>query len=79
MSKTNRSWKKGVITKELRAVGGGCIKKGSEVSYKRTKTLRDSDGFKLTEYEWHYMTTDAYIRTIELIIEGVEYKKEEYK
>lgn len=76
-----RGWKEGVITKDLMSVGGSGHKKGDTVRYKRHKTLPDSDGFRLTEYEWHYLNTDNYnlVRTIEVIIEGVPYHKEPYR
>lgn len=75
-----RGWKEGIITRDLRSAGGGMHKKGSLVRYKRKKTIEDSDGFRLTKYEWHYLDENNYnlIRSIELTIEGEPYKKEEY-
>ena len=33
---------------------------------------KDEDGFRLTEYEWHYQGNGTYIRTYKRIIEGLE-------
>ena len=75
-----RGWKIGIISEDLYSAGGTIIKKGANVYYKRVKTLVDKDGFKLTEYEWHYTEIDkpSLIRTTELIIEGEEFFQEPY-
>lgn len=76
-----RGWKEGIITKDLKSVGGPGHKEGDIVRYRRFKTYPDADGFKLTDYEWHYVDTNNYnlVRCTELIIENVEYHKEPYK
>ena len=45
-----RGWNEGIISQDL--VGFGFThKKGSLVRYKKKRAVRDSDGFRLTEYE----------------------------
>ena len=66
-----KCWAKGIISETLRGIG--CvIPKGTEVKYIRMKTVPDEDGFRLTEYEWHYQGNGTYIRTYKRIIEGLE-------
>ena len=76
MLEKKRGWKIGVITKGIKPVAGEAIEKGSEVYYKRARSIRDREGFLLSRYEWHYMTDKTYVRTTELIIEGQPYKDE---
>ncbi len=73
-----RGWKEGIITKDLKSVGGAGHKKGDTVRYRRFKTSPDTDGFRLTYYEWHYVDVNNYnlVRCTEVIIEGVDYYKE---
>jgi hypothetical protein len=69
-----RGWKEGIISEDL--VGFGFThKKGSLVRYKRYKTFADSDGFRLTAYEWHYLDENNrnLIRTTRKIIEGEDF------
>lgn len=75
-----RGWNEGVLSEDLRSAGGGVLKKGSVVRYKKKKAIRDNDNFKLTEYEWHYLNEDNQnlIRTISRTIEGLEFIKESY-
>lgn len=73
MKPKNRGWKEGIISEDL--IGFGYAhRKGSLVRYKRVKTLKDSEDFRLTEYEWHYVDENNYnlIRTNKKIIEGEE-------
>jgi len=74
-----RGWKIGLISKDLTSAFGTTIKKGTEVHYRRQKSLSDDFGYKLTDYEWHYKTENQFIRSSELIIEGLEYIQEPYK
>lgn len=74
-----RGWSEGIISKDL--VGFGYThKKGSLVRYKRKKSVRDSDGFILTNYEWHYLDENNYnlIRHFERIIDDLPNIKEEF-
>ena len=64
-------WSKGIISETLKGIGS-IIPKGTEVKYIRMKTVPDEDGFRLTEYEWHYQGNGTYIRTYKRIIEGLE-------
>lgn len=81
MKPKQRGWKEGIISEDLNAYGGGGHKKGSLVRYKRVKSQKDSDGFKLTDYEWHYIDENNYnlVRTTKLIIEGLEKIIEPYR
>ncbi len=74
MKPKRRGWREGILTKDLQGLGKG-YKKGDTVRFRRYKTLPSENGFRLTEYEWHYVNTDNQnlIRTTELIIEGLEY------
>lgn len=65
-----RGWKEGVITQDLRSMGGFTHRKGSTVRYKRHKEY-DSDGYWTGEYQWYYVDTDNYnlIRTSELLVD----------
>ena len=74
-----KGWSEGIISRDLISFGY-THKKGSIVRYKRYKTQPYNDGFKLTQYEWHYLDQNNYnlVRTTERIIEGVEYIKEPY-
>ena len=74
-----RGWNEGIISQDL--VGFGFThKKGSLVRYKKKRAVRDSDGFRLTEYEWYYLDENNHnlIRTSERIIEGLPFIKEKY-
>ena len=77
MEKKVRGWKKGIMSKDLTSAGGSIIKKGEEVIYKRIKSVRDTEGFLLTKYEWWYQTDNTLIRTLELTIESEPHIKEE--
>ena len=65
-------WKEGVLTRDLRSVGGSGHRKGSTVRYRRYKVYADKDGFKHSDHEWHYIDTDnlCLVRTTQLLIEG---------
>jgi len=73
-----RGWKEGILTKTLTSVGGSALQKGEKVRYRRYKTVKDSEGFRSTEYEWHYLNLENrnLIRTTELTIDGEEYRRE---
>lgn len=81
MKPKQKGWKEGIISEDLKSLGGITHKKGSLVRYKRVKTIKDKDGFKLTDYEWHYIDENNYnlVRTNKLIIEGLEKIIEPYK
>ena len=64
-------WSKGIISETLKGIES-IIPKGTEVKYIRIKTIPDKDGFRLTEYEWHYQGNGTYIRTNRRIVEGLE-------
>lgn len=80
MKPKRRGWSEGVMSEDLRSLGGYTHKKGTVVRFKRIKTVPDADNTKLTEYEWHYMDQDNYhlIRSIERTIEGLPHIKEKY-
>lgn len=80
MINKRRGWQEGVITEDLKSVGGYTHKKGSIVRFKRHRTQPDKDGFKLTKYEWHYLDQNNYnlVRTYERIVEGFDYIKEPF-
>ena len=67
-------WKEGVKSEDLNGFGGVTYKKGDTVRYKRVKTLPNKDGYKMTDYEWHYLDENNYnlVRTTKRIIEGLE-------
>jgi len=71
--KNYHGWKEGVLSEDLHGFSSSILK-GSKVRYKRYKTIKDSDGFRLTEYEWHYMDLRKpnLLRTIKKVIEGEE-------
>ena len=46
-------WSKGIISETIKSTGCS-ISKGTEVEYIRVKSIPNSFGFRLTEYEWHY-------------------------
>lgn len=73
-------FKTGILSEEIRSMGGTTLKKGQEVKYIRKLTQKDKDGFRLTKYEWHYCDINGrgLIRTIERTIEGLPYIKEEF-
>ena len=64
-------WSKGIISETIKSTGCS-IPKGTEVEYIRVKSIPNSSGFRLTEYEWHYKGNGTYIRTNRRIIEGLE-------
>lgn len=64
-------WSKGIISETIKSTGCS-ISKGTEVEYIRVKSIPNSFGFRLTEYEWHYKGNGTYIRTNRRIIEGLE-------
>lgn len=74
-----RGWKEGIMSQDLNGFGY-THKKGDIVRYKRVKSQVDSDGFRLTAYEWHYTDTNNFnlIRTIRKTIEGEEIIIEPY-
>ena len=81
MKPKHRGWLEGIITQDLMTVGGSSgHRAGDIVRYKRIKTIPDRDGFKLTDYEWHYVDQNNFnlVRTTEIIIVGVPYFKEPY-
>ena len=53
-------WKQGILTKDLRNVGGSGHRKGDTVRYRRYKVYADKDGFKYSDHEWHYLDTNNY-------------------
>lgn len=75
-----KGYKKGIISEDLNSVGGSGHKKGDVVYYKRYKTRPDRDGFKLTDYEWHYLNENKtnLVRSSRLMIEGIEKFQEPY-
>jgi hypothetical protein len=74
-----KGWKEGIISEDLCGFNY-THKKGSLVRYKINKTQPDSDGFRLTEYEWHYLDENNFnlIRSVRKIIEGEKYIVEPY-
>lgn len=75
-----KGYKKGIITEDLCSVGGTGHKKGDTVYYRRYKTQPDKDGYKYSDYEWHYVNEEGknLVRTTKVIIEGVEFRQEPY-
>jgi len=69
MKQKIRGWKEGVITQDLRSMGGFTHRKGSTVRYKRHKEY-DSDSYWTGEYQWYYVDTENnnLIRTSELLV-----------
>lgn len=76
--KKQRGYNEGVISEDLTNGYGFTHKKGSIVRYKRKKSIRDKDGFRLTEYEWWYLDENNMnlIRTTKRLIEGLPIIKE---
>jgi sugar phosphate isomerase/epimerase len=74
-------WKTGIMSESLTCGVGTTIEKGTKVKFARIKTIADSDGIKLTDYEWHYQPIEGrnYIRSLKRMIEGLPIIKEEYK
>lgn len=66
-----RGWKEGILSEDLRSIGGTMHKKGSTVRYRRFRELDTETGFYTDNYEWHYLDTENYnlIRSHELLIE----------
>lgn len=80
MKEKIRGWKEGILTKTLTSVGGGVkYVKGQTVRYKRHRAVR-IDGKRYTDYEWYYTDLENMnlIRSLELVIENEEYRKEPY-
>ncbi len=73
-------FKTGILSEDLRSMGGTTLKKGQRVKYMRKLTLKDKEGFLLSKYEWHYYDENGrnLIRTTERTIEGLPYIKEEF-
>lgn len=75
-------WKVGKLSKDLYAVFGTALKKGQTVRYKKYKSVPDKDGFRYSDYEYHYTDEDNQnlIRCTRLIIEGEPYidQREEF-
>ena len=73
-------YKKGIISEDLISCYGTGHKKGDSVFYQRIKSIRDKDGFRSTEYEWHYYDENKLnlVRSTKRIIEGLEFIQEEY-
>ena len=69
MQPKRRGWNEGILTEELRSVGGTIHKKGSTVRYKKYKEM-DKNRYWTGEYEWHYIDTNNFnlIRTDKLLI-----------
>lgn len=80
MKPKTRGWHEGILSISLTNGFGVTLEKGSIVRYRRFKSLRDKDGFKLTMYEWHYLNEDNQnlVRTSSRTIEGLPLIKEEY-
>lgn len=78
MKPKQHGWKEGIITKNLKSVGGSGHRKGDIVRYRRYKVYADKDGFKHSDHEWHYIDTNNYnlVRTTQLLIEGEEFVDE---
>lgn len=68
-------WKEGKLSKDLFTAFGTSLKKGQTVRYKKFKSVPDKDGFRFSEYEYHYVDTDNQnlIRCTRLIIDGETY------
>jgi hypothetical protein len=64
--------KKGVLTDTITNVAGQSLYAGDIVYFIRKRSLKDSDGHRFTNYEWHYSSEDEtiLIRAIRLIIQG---------
>jgi hypothetical protein len=73
-------WAIGIISESITSAGGSTIHKGTKVKYARLKRYPDEDGFKMTDYEWHYQPVEYrdYIRTTKRIIEGLPIINEPY-
>lgn len=54
-----RGWKEGILTEDMRSMGGSVHRKGSIVRYKKKKDY-DCEGFWTGRYEYHYLDTDNY-------------------
>lgn len=65
-----KGWKEGVLSNELRSVGGTVLKKGQTVRYRKFKTINE---VVLCPHEFHYTDTDNMnlIRCTKLYIEGL--------
>ncbi len=66
-----RGWKEGILTEDLRSVGGTTHKKGAKVRYKKHRTY-DEDNFWTGGYEYHYLDQDNYnlVRSGDLLIQS---------
>jgi hypothetical protein len=69
-----RGYKEGIITQDLISGYGNGFKKGDVVRYRRYKSLADADGFRTSEYEFHYLdeNNQNLVRSTRLLIEGEE-------
>lgn len=54
-----RGWKEGILTEDLRSVGGTVHRKGSIVRYKKHKCITEYDKL-LGDYEYHYLDQTNY-------------------
>ena len=72
METKRRGWKEGIMTKDLAGFNGNTIHtKGSLVRYRKIRSVPDADGFKHSEFEWHYLDQNNFnlVRTREFLIE----------
>ena len=61
IKKKYRGWKEGVLSEDLKSVGGTMHKKGSIVRYKRHKAFDSENNYMwMGEYEWHYLDQSNY-------------------
>ena len=60
IKKKYRGWKEGILSEDLRSVGGTMHKKGSIVRYKRFKEFDTETNRWTSNYEWHYIEQSNY-------------------
>lgn len=52
-------WKEGVLTKEIRGVGGQVHKVGDTIRYKKYKTCETSNSTPRTSHEFYVVNTET--------------------
>lgn len=68
-----RGWNEGVLSEDLRSMGGSELKKGSIVRYKKHKEF-DKDSVWTGRYQWYYIdeNNSKLIRTTQFLINTIK-------